>query len=149
MKMMISILVSMVLVAGVLLYAFEFDIGELLMAYPNTVDVSRKEDVAELKLKAGHRYMVCYIPGGSGKLINSIIMTHSIDKYWNTLLKIAFKNLHDVYLGDHSAALLIIADSMEYYIFLDMYKYILYRPSDEETICEVHDGAFVPRLNVN
>ncbi len=119
------------------------------MAYPNTVDVSRKEDVAELKLKAGHRYMVCYIPGGSGHLLNSISMTHSIDKYWNMLIKVAFKNLHDVYLGDHSAALLIIADSMDYYIFLDMYKYILYRPLDEMTICEIHDGAFVPRLNVN
>jgi hypothetical protein len=148
MKMMISTLVSAVLVAGVLLYAFQLDIGELLMAYPNTVDVSRKEDVAELKLKDGHRYMVCYIPGGSGNLIKSIMMTHSIDKYWNMLLKMAFKNLHDVYLGDHSAAMLIIADSMEYYIFLDMYKNILYRPSDE-TICETHDGAFVPLLNAN
>jgi hypothetical protein len=111
------------------------------MAYPNTVDVSRKEDVAELKLEAGHRYMVCYIPGGSGDLIKSIIMTHGIDKYWNALLKSAFKNLHDVYLGDHSAALLIIADSMDYYIFLDMYKHILYTPSNGTT--------FVPRLNVN
>jgi hypothetical protein len=148
MKMIITTLVSAVLVAGVLLYAFQLDIGELLMAYPNTVDVSRKEDVAELKLKDGHRYMVCYIPGGSGNLIKSIMMTHSIDKYWNMLLKMAFKDLHDVYLGDHSAAMLIMADSMEYYIFLDMYKNILYTPSDE-TICETHDGAFVPLLNAN
>lgn len=148
MRMLISTLVSMVLVACVLLYGFKFDIRELLMEYPKVVDVSRQEDVTQLKLKAGHRYLVCYIPGGSGKLINSIIMTNVIDKYWNTLLKTAFKNLHDVYLGDHSAALLVIADSMEYYILLDMYKYILYMPSDQ-TICEIHDGAFVPRLNVN
>jgi hypothetical protein len=29
-----------------------------------------------------------------------------------------------------------------------MYKNILYTPSDE-TICETHDGAFVPLLNAN
>jgi len=131
----------------ILLHVAQLDIRALLNRSPKTISVNSKEDVTTVKFKKDIHYILCNIPGGSGTIMQRVLEAPKLSPYWQEIIMKTFKDMDDVYLGDHSAAMLIVSDSMEYYIFLDMYKDILPTPSREVTVCERQDGEFTPRLN--